>query len=92
MILTVNIDYFLQIMHQFMFAMVKYGVLFEIRTEFLNTIWTIIASGDLVVSVLAIGHKVCGFKPGRGRLIFKGDKNPQHAFLRSESKAVRPIS
>jgi hypothetical protein len=24
----------------------------------------------------AAGPKVCGFKPGRGQLIFKGDKNP----------------
>jgi hypothetical protein len=27
-------------------------------------------------SVLATGPKVSGFKPGRGRWIFKGDKNP----------------
>ena len=32
--------------------------------------------GGLVVSVLATGPKVCGFNPGRGRWIFKGDKNP----------------
>jgi hypothetical protein len=31
-------------------------------------------SGGLVVSVLAIGPKVHGFKPGHGRCIFKGDK------------------
>jgi hypothetical protein len=30
----------------------------------------------LVVSVLATGPKVCGFNPGRGGWIFKGDKNP----------------
>jgi hypothetical protein len=30
--------------------------------------------GDLVVA--AIGPNVRGFKPGRGRWIFKGDKNP----------------
>jgi hypothetical protein len=28
------------------------------------------------------------FKPRLGRLIFKGDKNPQHAFFRGGSKAV----
>jgi hypothetical protein len=28
----------------------------------------------MIVSVLAIGPKVCGFKPGQGRNIFKGDK------------------
>jgi hypothetical protein len=32
-----------------------------------------ICLGGLVVSVLATG---CGFNPGRGRWIFKGDKNP----------------
>jgi hypothetical protein len=42
-------------------------------------------------SVLAIGPKVRGFKPSRGRRIFKGDKNPQHAFLR-RSKVVGPKS
>jgi hypothetical protein len=31
-----------------------------------------------VVSVLAIGPKVRGFKPGRGRLNFEGYKSPQH--------------
>jgi hypothetical protein len=30
--------------------------------------------GGLVVIVLAIGPKVRGFKPDRGRWIFKGDK------------------
>jgi hypothetical protein len=32
--------------------------------------------GGLVVSVLATGPKVRRFDPDRGRLIFKGDKNP----------------
>jgi hypothetical protein len=37
-----------------------------------------------VVSVLATGPKVRGFDPDRGRWIFKGDKNPEHNFLRSK--------
>jgi hypothetical protein len=37
--------------------------------------------------VLAVEHKVRGFKLGRGRHIFKGDRNPQHDFLRRGSKA-----
>jgi hypothetical protein len=45
-----------------------------------------------VVGVIAIGPKVRGFKPGRGRRIFKGDKNLQHAFLGRGSKAVGPMS
>jgi hypothetical protein len=45
-----------------------------------------------VVSVLAIGIKVHGFKPSRGRRIFKGDINPQHAFLWTGSKAVGSMS
>ena len=35
---------------------------------------------------------VRGFKPGRSRRIFKGEKNPQNAFLRRGSKAVGPMS
>jgi hypothetical protein len=45
-----------------------------------------------VVSVLATGPKVRGFDPYRGRWVFKGDKNPEHHFLRRESKAVGPMS
>jgi hypothetical protein len=44
--------------------------------------------GGLVFSVLATGPKVRGFDPDRGRWIFKGDKNPEHRFLRRGSKAV----
>ena len=43
-------------------------------------------------SVLAFGTQVRGFKPGRSRRIFKGEKNLQHAFLRRGSKAVCPMS
>ena len=43
-------------------------------------------------SVLAFGTQVRGFKPGRSRWIFQGEKNPQHAFLRKGSKAVYPVS
>jgi hypothetical protein len=35
-----------------------------------------VALGDIVVIVLATGLKVRRFNPGRGRWIFKGDKNP----------------
>jgi hypothetical protein len=48
--------------------------------------------GGLVVSVLATGPMVRGFHPDRGRWIFKGDKNPEHHFLRRGSKAVGPMS
>jgi hypothetical protein len=48
--------------------------------------------GGLVLSLLASGTRVRGFKPGRSRQIFSGEKNPQHAFLRKGSKAVCPIS
>jgi hypothetical protein len=46
------------------------------RTEFTVRIPTMVVLGGLVVSVLATGPKVRGFNPGRGRWIFKGDKNP----------------
>jgi hypothetical protein len=48
--------------------------------------------GGLVVSVLATGPKVRGFDPYRDRWIFKGDKNPEHNFLRRGSTAVGPMS
>jgi hypothetical protein len=44
--------------------------------EFGNYLSTLVALGGLVVSVLTTGPRVRGFKPGRGRWIFKGDKNP----------------
>jgi hypothetical protein len=47
--------------------------------------------GGVVVSVLAIGPKSRGFKPGRGDRFLKGDKNPQQTFLGMGSKAGGPI-
>jgi hypothetical protein len=44
------------------------------------------------VSMLPSGTLVLGFEPGRSCRIFKGEKNPQHAFLRRGSKAVGPTS
>jgi hypothetical protein len=52
----------------------------------------IVTLGGIVVSVLAIGPKVRGFKPGQGRWIFKGDKNPKHDFLLRGSETFGPIS
>jgi hypothetical protein len=45
-----------------------------------------------VVSMLASGTQVYRFKPGLSCRIFSGEKNPQHAFLRRESKAVCPMT
>jgi hypothetical protein len=53
---------------------------------------TTIFFGGIVVSMLASGNQVRGFKPGRSLRIFFGRKNPQHAFLRRGSKAVCPMS
>jgi hypothetical protein len=44
---------------------------------------SVVILGGLVVSMLAIGHMGCGFKPGQWQWIFKGDKNPR---LPSEGK------
>jgi hypothetical protein len=55
-------------------------------------IYIYVALGGLVVSVLATGPKLRGFDPDRGRWIFKGDKIPEHHFLRRGSKAVDPMS
>jgi hypothetical protein len=49
-------------------------------------------SGGLVVGVLAIGHKLRWFNPGRRRWIFKGDKNLQRDLFWRESKAVSAMS
>jgi hypothetical protein len=43
-----------------------------------------------MVIVLATGHNARGFKPGRERRNFKGDRNPQHNFLRREVKPSAP--
>ena len=37
-------------------------------------VWVYLTFGSLSVSVLAFGTQVCGFKPGRSRRIFKGEK------------------
>jgi hypothetical protein len=51
--------------------------------------YMVLILGGVMVSVLGIGPKVRGFnKPGQGRWICKGDKNPHHAFLWRGSKAV----
>jgi hypothetical protein len=66
-----------------------------IMVKFSSVIWSklrLVVFGGLVVSVLEIGSKVRVFKPGRGRRTFKGDKNPQHAFLRTGNTAVSPMS
>jgi hypothetical protein len=48
--------------------------------------------GGVVVSVLATGTKGCGFVLGQEDGFLKGDKNPQHTFLRMGSKAGGPMS
>ena len=56
--------------------------------SYLKLQWFLWSTG----SVLAFGTQVRGFKPGRSRRIFQGEKIPQHAFLRKGSKAVCPMS
>jgi hypothetical protein len=51
-----------------------------------------VALGGLVASVLASEPKVRGFKAGRGRWTFKGDKNPFNDFRRRGSKAGGSMS
>jgi hypothetical protein len=41
-----------------------------------------------MVSVLSIVRKVGGFKPRRGRRIFKGSRHPQDTFLRTGSLKI----
>jgi hypothetical protein len=64
-----------------------------IYIDLLTSVLTVhVDLGGLVVSVLATGPNVRGFDSDRGRWIFKGDKNPEHHFLRRGSKAVGPMS
>jgi hypothetical protein len=46
----------------------------------------LVVLSDLIVIVLAIGSKVCQFKPGRRRLIFKGDKINNMNYFGEEEK------
>jgi hypothetical protein len=50
-----------------------------------------VALGGVMATVLDTGPKSRGFKRGQGDG-FKGDKNPQHTFLRMGSKAEGPMS
>jgi hypothetical protein len=52
----------------------------------------IVAFDYFVVIVHVTEPKVSGFKPSRGRWIFKGNKNPLRAFLQRGRKAVGPMS
>jgi hypothetical protein len=47
-----------------------------------------VALDGVVVIVLATESKIHGFKPGRGRWIFKGDKHQLQDFLRREVKST----
>jgi hypothetical protein len=62
----------------------------KVFVEFSKCYFYVILCG-VMISVLAIGHKVCRFKPGQRRWIFKGNKRLQHAFLRRGNKDVGPI-
>jgi hypothetical protein len=44
----------------------------------------------LVVTMLATGIKVHGFKPGQGTWIFKGNQNLQHDFPHRGVKGICP--
>jgi hypothetical protein len=43
--------------------------------------------GGVMVSMLATGSKVHGFRPGRGDGFLKAIQNPQHTFLPRRSNA-----
>jgi hypothetical protein len=48
--------------------------------------------GGVMVSVLSIGPKVRGFKPGRSDGFLRAIKYQQHVFLRRGSKGSGPTS
>jgi hypothetical protein len=47
-VLTVNSDFSLNKINQLILEIVKYGVLFEVRTEFSNSIWTSFGFKELI--------------------------------------------
>jgi hypothetical protein len=47
---------------------------------------TVVILGGIVVSVLAIGPRVVGFKPGRGDGFFKGDEMCSTLYFGGEVK------
>jgi hypothetical protein len=53
---------------------------------------TYVVLGAVMVVALDTGYKVLGFKPGRERWIFKGDKNVYHEFLRRGRKVIDLMS
>jgi hypothetical protein len=53
---------------------------------------TLVVLGHAMIIVFTISSTGREFKPGRGRWIFKDDKNPEHDFIRRVSKAVDPAS
>jgi hypothetical protein len=48
----------------------------EQSLKYIQIIFNGVDIGGVMVIVLAIAPKFRGFKPGRERLIFKGNKNP----------------
>jgi hypothetical protein len=52
------------------------AISFQSNSANMQFILLSVALGGLVVIMLAIGSKIHWFKPVRGQLIFKGDKNP----------------
>jgi hypothetical protein len=70
----------------------KSTIMVHFKSTKLTLSFDFVDLGGLVVSVLATGPKVRRFDPDRGRWIFKGNKNPEHNFLRRGSKAVSPTS
>jgi hypothetical protein len=53
-------------------------------------VWYRHSFSGLVVIALAIGPKVLGFKPGRGKWIIKGDRNHSMTFIEGEVKPSVP--
>jgi hypothetical protein len=71
------------ILHTYIHTCILTYILTYIHTHRLHTYTcALVALGGLVVGVLAAVPRVRGFKLGRGRWIFKGDKNPWHGFIR----------
>jgi hypothetical protein len=68
-------------------SLVKTGTVHLLNTNYLRAF----AFSCQLVIVLAIGRKVRGFRPGRGRWIFNSDKNPYSTpFVRGEVKPSAP--
>ena len=72
---TINLSVVEHFIHFFKFFQTQsFGILISSRRQLQGLAGRLDGFGGLVVSMLASGTQICGFKPGRSRWIFTGIK------------------